>query len=135
MFSQITTILAAKNPETPAAVTTDMAGSSVRISWAQHSEAELNGAKILSYTLKIKEGQGSSIEIIDYTCTPAQLMLRYCDVPMYKLTSDYNYNQGEVIVARVSATNEIGESLFSPANTGPIEAQNVPHQPSSTPIK
>lgn len=56
-------------------------------------------------------------------------------MPLSELTSTYGLDQGDLVKAKVSATNLIGEGDYSTENTAGALIEQVPHQPSSGPSR
>lgn len=127
-FSDITSVLAAAVPTTPATVTTSIVSTdgSVQVQW---NAAADNGSPITSYLVEIKSSagtwvtdssncDGSSTTVIDsQTCT----------IPMSTLTSgSFSLSFDTLIEVRVSATNAIGTSSTSTVNTSGARTRRAP---------
>jgi hypothetical protein len=116
-YSPTTTVLSAKAPATPIAVVTSITGLSVKIDWTAPSS---NASTITSYKVEIK-AKDDSWKQETIACDGSNsgiISATECTIPLVTLIgSDFLLQRGDLVVARVTATNIIGTSPTSPLNT------------------
>jgi len=127
--SATTSIKAAGVPDSMAAVTTSVQGTTdVRISWAA---PDFNSEALTGYKILIKQNDGSfSEDTTNCVGTDPTIMSQlYCDVPMSTLrASPYSLTYGALVVAKAYATNSIGNGGISPENSSGATIQTPPTQ-------
>ena len=104
----------------------------VRIWW---TEPYNGGSPVISYQILFKNGLTFS-EIKTYCdgTNPAIVTNHYCDIPFTEFRiSPLFYTYNTLIIAKVSATNNIGTGLFSIVNTEGIKVQTEPSVPPLAP--
>ena len=110
-------VLASDVPSKSPSVITSQVGTSVQIAWS--SDIKDNGSQISAYKILIKTSDSLFVE--DTLCdgeNPVIFINTYCLLPMTRfLSSPYNLNQGDTIVATVSSRNTVGWSEISTPNT------------------
>ena len=115
----------------PAAVTFNEA-TDVRISWTQPADA--GGVPITEYTISIRPSGGAPYQV-DPSCDGADATVManlFCLVPMANLrAAPFTLGLDELAVVQVTATNEIGTSDPSDANTGGAVVKTEPTAPSA----
>ena len=125
-FSDVVTIRASEVPQQPDIVTTSMVGTYVRITFQPPAD---NGEDITAYQVLIEQSDDQFSEHAadcDASTDPVLTNL-YCDVPMNVLRgAPYNLVLGDLVRAKVKATNAVGDSDFSQENTGGVVVETVP---------
>jgi hypothetical protein len=95
-----------------------MVGTDVKIAWtAPYSGG--SGVAITSYSILIRKHDSTFVSYLP-ACdgTDATVISnRYCLIPMSDIISTFGLLQGELIVAKVKATNSKGDSPYSTINT------------------
>ena len=97
-------------PEIPSAPETYIIANQVIIDWTKPNE---NGSPITSYRISIRQKDGEFTEQLTYCdgMSSAIVTATQCMIPILILeTSPYSLELGDSIFARVTATNEYGES-------------------------
>lgn len=113
-YSQVITQIAARIPDTPIAPQTMNTQTSVTIMWT----APYNGGSLITnFVVQIKTASGLWLEETTY-CNARNdqtvIYNRLCSIPMQVLMSaPFSLTQGSNVIARVSAINVLGQSLFS----------------------
>jgi hypothetical protein len=106
---------------------TDNTDPSVNISWTAPSS---NGSPITQYQIQILSSDGVTYYTDTTDCDGSSATVvsnLYCNIPMATLTSSpYSLTLGTLIVAIVSAENEIGWSVPSLPNTNGSYVSGVP---------
>lgn len=135
-YSDITNQLAAAKPATPDAPITTNTGVSVRIAW---TAPIAQGSTISAYTIEIQHVDGSTYSINTDYCngsTSTIVANLYCVIPVSTLTaSPFSLEQGDIVYARVMATNAIGDSSVSDVNSSGADIRVVPTTPTSPPSR
>ena len=118
-------------PATPGAPTTSNEGLSVKIDWAAPAE---NGSPLQNYTITVQNGNGTYVEVdgCDGTAV-ATIQNTECLVTMQTLRDALGLTYGTDILAKVRATNLVGEGADSSATATPGAAtvETVPQTPSN----
>ena len=127
-YSPTLDALAAQPPAAPAAVTTVITGSAVRIDWSAPSS---NFQPILAYDIEILSA-GSTYHADLANCAGSAgstvVTNTACDIPMTVLrAAPYLLLQGDLVVARVRASNSLGDGPYSLLNTAGALIQVEPH--------
>jgi hypothetical protein len=132
-WSASLSLVAASPPDqiSPAAVTFNE-GTDVRVSWTL--PASDGGKPVLSYTILFLGADGTYST--DSACDGASATVRanlYCLIPMVNLRAGPHSHTtiGTTVIATVSATNEIGTSTASAANTAGASIKTEPGKPDS----
>lgn len=129
-FSPTSTVLSAKAPATPGVAVTSISGLHVKIDWTAPSS---NAATITSYRVEIK-AKDNSFKQETIACDGSKstiISATECLIPLTTLIgSNFLLERGNLVVARVTATNIIGTSLPSPLNTTGALIQTKPLAPS-----
>jgi len=117
-YSLETEILAAAVPSQPAAAITSISGVNVVIDWNTPLE---NGAAITSYIIEILDSTGAWQQDSTYCdgADPTVISSTSCEIPLLTLIdSEDNFKLGvaDLVVARITAINVIGQSLVSDSN-------------------
>jgi hypothetical protein len=120
-FSGETSIVAANEPDQLTPVVTTMNGASVRFSWSISDQPGYSsgGLTITAYDLQIQKADLTFTQHSNCLST-ATLVTLFCEVPMSELTDtsgDFSLPLGTLILAQVSASNDIGASAYSSLNT------------------
>ena len=125
-YSDVVAIRASEVPQQPDIVTTSIVGSSVRITF---TEPDGKGDTITAYKVLVKQSDDTFSEHqadCDASMEPVLTNL-YCDVPMSVLRgSPYNLGLGDLVKAKVMATNAVGDSEYSQENTSGVVVETVP---------
>jgi hypothetical protein len=118
-------IIPATVPSTPLAPTTTVSGSDVSITWAAPADG---GSAITGYTVEIRQRDGAT-----YTqSTGCSGIATSCTIAITDLkAAPYNLVEGNNIIARITATNTIGNSATSPAGNGAVIPATVPSTPAA----
>jgi len=141
-YSATRTVRCATVPAQPAMVTTavDPAEGGFQITWVAPAG---RGEAVTNYTVQVwsktaDDGNGDwvlSLETCDgvdatvlASCDPATLECS-CIIPMATITADFGYALGELVQARVAASNWVGISAYSEANESGEGARTVPLPP------
>jgi hypothetical protein len=124
-------ISASEVPGVVATVTTSHSSTNVIIDW---DEPDTGGAAITAYTIEIRKSDDTFAA--SASCPGTDPAVTQCTVPMSELTGTYNLSVGDLIVARVKATNANGaQSTWSTLNTSGATAQTIPDDPTSAPTE
>ena len=132
--SSVTTIKAATKPDVMVApVTAVAAGSNVRISWVAPDD---RGDTITAYIIQIQTSVAGTYVNDTTNCNGSSSVTvsnKYCDIPLATLQqlAGTNLSQGDLVVAKVQATNAYGTGSESPANTVGALIEVVPHKPNT----
>lgn len=106
-------------PATPSAPTTTVSGANIVIDW---SEPTINGASITSYTITIRQSDGTTYTEDATNCNGSNATIMSnteCTVPISTLqASPYSLSQSDSVYAKVLATNSKGSSPASNAGNG-----------------
>ena len=97
------------------------------------------GSTVTAYDIQILAINGSYFEETTY-CNgrydSTVIANRYCVIPMQTLTSSpFNLVQGDIVQARVLASNVIGDSAFSQINSVGADIRGIPLQPPLAPYR
>jgi len=102
-------------------MTTTVSGTNVQIDWIAPSD---NQDIITGYVLKIVKSDGTYLEDTAVCDGVALKNTFQCIVPMTTLTaSPYLLGFGDLVSTIISATNSVGSSSFSEANTSGASVQ------------
>ena len=90
---------------------------------------------ITGYNVQILAGDDTTY-VLESTYWPSAnssvISLRYCEVPItILLSTKYNLTQGNLVVAEIAASNQIGTSSYSPPNTSGALIEVTPSKPSA----
>ena len=118
-------------------VTTIVTGSKVRIAWTAPDD---RGDTITSYQILIETSTAGTFYEDTTDCLGSDLTIvqnLYCEIPLSTLMDQAATNlvQGDLIVAKVTATNNYGTSTESLLNTEGALIETVPHKLSSAPTR
>ena len=120
-LSDILTLVCATKPQIPTAPSTQIQGSNVLITWISPDNG---GSTIQSFRIQVANALGLFVNL-ELTATGTSFV-----VPISSLTSDpFNLMQGNLVKAKISATNSIGEGPVSLANSEGALIIVIPHQP------
>jgi hypothetical protein len=130
-YSPEATVVAANKPTAPATVTTQLIGTSVRIDWAPPAA---NGAPIQYFTIEIRDKSGEWHEETTFCdgADPDTKSTTACTVPLSTLTApsgNFQLRRGDLVVARVTATNQLGAGEASSPNVAGARVQTTPGAP------
>jgi hypothetical protein len=113
-YSPVLVAVAANPPSTPTQPRSSNTGTSVQLNWA---EPYTGGSAILELDIEILASDGSFFADLIYCNGVSDATVRaqaYCVIPMSVLTaSPFNLLQGDLVVARMLATNIVGSSDYS----------------------
>lgn len=130
-YSESLTILSATPPDTPTVATTEILGSYVKITWVAPVD---NEAIVIEYDVVILDASGELKNDLVACDGKDQTILQAteCFVPLTTLIgSNFLLTQGDLVQARVSASNSIGTSDYSPINTVGALVETRPLAPAS----
>jgi hypothetical protein len=107
--------IAAKAPSTPAQPVTSNSGTSARIDW---TEPYHGGSAITALEIEIRTATGTAYAAEPLYCNGVSdatvLAQGYCVIPMSVLrAAPYSLGQGDLVVARMRASNAAGVSPYS----------------------
>jgi hypothetical protein len=126
-YSSETTVKAAREPAqmTHVATSVDAATGDLVISW---QEPNIQGDAITEYLVEIADAAQAQWTEYTPTCDGADPTLLSCQVAMSVLEADpYSYQQGEMVIARITAYNSYGAGLVSTANSDGALLRTKPH--------
>lgn len=108
-------------------VTTTINSAFARISWSEPYSGGV-GIEVLSYLIEIQTKTGDFVE--DDQCQGSDTIIiddKYCEILVSTLTEEpYNLVIGDLIVARVQATNVKGANEYSDLNTEGAHVESIP---------
>ena len=114
--SAVLNIEASTIPGEVSTATTTISGSHVRVSW---SAPEAHGNAIIAYTILLRELGGGYTEELGHCdgTSPTVLAELACEIPISILRgAPFTLAYADLVVARVSAHNGVGEGPVSPSN-------------------
>ena len=125
-FSDVVTVRASEAPQQPAIATTSTSDDKVRITW---QAADDKGDPVTAYRETIKQADGvfsENVEYCDASVDPVFTNL-YCEVPMSVLRDTaYSLGLGDLVQAKVLATNAVGDSEYSQENVAGATVETEP---------
>lgn len=121
-YSSTVTLRPDSAPAMMSSVSTSLSYPTVTIAF---SEPFNNGAQITSYQVQIYSYTETQF-VEDVSVCDGSSMLLHCNVPMQILISQYGYSQGQLVVARVRAINELGPGYYSSQNSAGVIVQTEP---------
>jgi len=138
-FSPVLTIKAATVPGAPNTPTVAyIAASTYRLAFFAPLNTGGSGVTISDYTLEFKAQDGTFSEYLT-TCDGADATIMAnlnCLVDLAVFTgSQYNLVEGDILVARLLATNEIGIGSYSSESTDSVYIVAVPSDPTVAPLR
>jgi hypothetical protein len=120
-FSEEITIRAAKIPEMPISVTTQVDVDNVIVSWVPDYDG---GSPIFAYKILTRESDGETFTEDLVNCNGSEQTIvdgDSCTVPISALKADpYSLIWGASIYAKVKAINLVGESEYSLEGNGAV---------------
>jgi hypothetical protein len=125
-FSDVVTLIPDAVPDMMSTPTTSLAYPTVTITF---TEPFNNGNTIIGYEIKIYSYTQASF-IVDIAVCDGSLQevidSLECDVLMSTLITDYGYQHGQLILAKVRAQNSVGWGSYSSQNSGGVITQTEP---------
>lgn len=90
-------------------------GCAINLSWAAPDDS---GSPLLSFTIEISNRAGSFFPLRETQCNADNAGAASCVVPMSVFQeAPYNLSEDDLIVVRASATNALGDGVWSAPNT------------------
>jgi len=132
-FSEQGNVLAASEPVKIDPVVITLVGTDVKIAWVPNDE---NGSPVEEYRINIQTSDPAVYETELTFCDGSESTIfsnNYCLIPMEVFSNPvfpFQLSQGDLIVAKVEAKNQIGWSNLSNANS---DGQRVEIKPPATP--
>ena len=128
-WSELGAIHANAKPDRADQVTTTVEGEVyVRIEWAN----PYDGSSGLTRFDVLIEEKGGAFTAEPVSCSGADPLVLFCDVPMLTLRGEpFNLLQGDIVVAIVRGVNANGEGAYSEPNVSGAVIQDSPGQMSS----
>lgn len=134
--SESFTILAATIPNTPLppTVSFDTQGDYVIVMVEPNTGGA--GVKILEYAIEVKSKNESYLTPASCISSPEILLTKECFVTLEHFQApQFGLVQGDRILVRVRARNEIGWSQYSNVSLGDVLVVALPHAPTEGPIR
>ena len=128
-WSELGAIYANDKPDKADQVTTTVESEIyIRMDWDEPYDGS---SSLIRYDVLIKEKDGDfSAEPV--SCSGADPLVSYCDVPMQTLREEpYSLEQGDIVVAIVRGVNNNGEGSYSEPNSSGAVMQDSPGQMTS----
>lgn len=123
-FSSAVPIIASSVPDTMSAVTTTLSGTSnIVISWTAPAD---NGLAISSYSIQLFVPSTSTYVTDSTNCPGTNPSLTSCTIPISTLLTTHGLIRGDLVQARVRASNSKGPGGYSSLNTVGATVQTVP---------
>jgi len=120
---------------------TSNTGTSVRVEW---TEPYNGGSAITALVIEIRAADGASYSGVPLYCngeSDATVRARgYCVIPMSAVrAAPHSLQPGDLVVARLRASNAVGSSPFSEDGVNPgqsyADVRTAPHTPPSPPVR
>jgi hypothetical protein len=136
-FSPILTVLAATAPGAMTAPTLSYSssGTSIRVAWGAPYDG---GSPLTAYSVLIQHGDDPSVYSSEPTyCAGSSLAVRtarWCEIPLATLRAPpFLLTLGQLVYARVAASNVVGAGPYSPLNALSVGVQTEPSAPLVSP--
>lgn len=123
-------VISASVPLKPGEVITSVSSTNVVFTVSPDSDKGAFFLNLIKIKLFIKNNSGDFIEAVncDETILLENLL---CSIPMSDMIEVYSLTQGDLIVAKSSSVNIVGESELSDANTTGIDVRIKPFKPTN----
>lgn len=123
-------------PDAPDAIAVAVSGTDVQFDWDAPFSGG-TGVGISSYTITFKNSAGAFVTDVSNCDGSSSSVITntLCSVPMSEFTGTLGLSYGDLIVAKVLATNARGDGTASAENTSGATVATVPQAPSTVPTE